>query len=243
MSLSIHYNKWQPRKDAAWRWELGLFNTAKGPQLPVQASCFGQGTKKERKRFNSNDFLEMQSEWKCQWWATRVLVFAGICFTLTLRPSLAWQLTLSGVSKAISFSSFPLLQMYTHALDRKIKNNTHTPPQRISTVSQQEREEKTKWGKWDKKLETGNKSLRNVLCRNRLTYRDMRRMDWRWMCFSVKLKNLLKKILWFRELKFNFVCVVVLCFLVLRLTALALDGHQEALPRERPIQAASPWQP
>lgn len=33
---------------------------------------------------------------------------------LTLRPSLAWQLTLSGVSKAISFSSFPLLQPHTH---------------------------------------------------------------------------------------------------------------------------------
>lgn len=44
------------------------------------------------------------------------------CFVLTLRPSLAWQLTLSGVSKAISFSSFPLLQMYRHTHTRQ----THT---------------------------------------------------------------------------------------------------------------------
>lgn len=29
---------------------------------------------------------------------------------LTLRPSLAWQLTFNGVSRAMSFSSFPLLQ-------------------------------------------------------------------------------------------------------------------------------------
>lgn len=38
--------------------------------------------------------------------------------TPTLRPSLAWQLTLSGVSKAISFSSFPLLQEHRHILQR-----------------------------------------------------------------------------------------------------------------------------
>lgn len=77
-----------------------------------------------------------------------LVIFFNYCFfALTLRPSLAWQLTLSGVSKAISFSSFPLLQICTNKHRRQVEDIHH---------------HKGLETEWHKKLKTEGKTPRNA---------------------------------------------------------------------------------